>query len=278
MTLVDDGSPHGKGEIRALLDAAGHRPNKNLGQNFLTDANIVNKIVSLARIGRGSNVVEIGAGTGTLTGALADAAAMVVAYEIDPHLEPILTATLGERRNVELRIADASNIRLQDDLPGAPWVLVANLPYNVGTGILLDALTGSPKVVSFVVMVQTEVADRMLARPGSKIYGLPSVVVGLHAEGTLAFTVSPQVFEPEPRVRSAVVILDRVEPDPHAQRAIAIAGAAFGQRRKMLRRSLSSALTNSAATIAAAGIDPTLRAEDLAPDDFIAIARAEEAS
>ena len=277
MTLVGDNSSHGRAEIRVLLDAAGHRPNKSLGQNFLTDPNIVNKIVSLARIDGVSNVVEIGAGTGTLTGALADAAAMVVAYEIDPHLEPILNATLGERRNVELRIADASNIRLQDDLPGAPWVLVANLPYNVGTGILLDALTGSPKVVSFVVMVQSEVADRMLARPGSKIYGLPSVVVGLHAQGSVAFTVSPDVFEPEPTVQSAVVILDRVEPDPHAQRAIAIAGAAFGQRRKMLRRSLSSALTNTAGTIAAAGIDPTLRAEDLAPDDFIAIARAEEA-
>ncbi|MEN8239463.1 MAG: 16S rRNA (adenine(1518)-N(6)/adenine(1519)-N(6))-dimethyltransferase RsmA [Actinomycetota bacterium] len=275
---MGEGSPQGRGEIKGLLDAAGHRPNKSLGQNFLTDPNIVNKIVSLARIDGDVNVVEIGAGTGTLTGALAEAARSVVAYEVDPHLEPILQATVGDRPNVDIRIADASGIRLEDELPGAPWTLVANLPYNVGTGIVLDALTGSPKVSSFVVMVQREVADRMLAQPGSKIYGLPSVVVGLYAKGSLAFTVSPQVFEPQPKVESAVILLDRVEPDRYAQRAIAIAGAAFSQRRKMLRRSLSSVLGDPAATIAAAGIDPTMRAEDLAPDEFVAIARAEEAS
>jgi 16S rRNA (adenine1518-N6/adenine1519-N6)-dimethyltransferase len=279
---VDNGSPQGRGEIRSLLDGAGHRPNKNLGQNFLTDPNIVNKIVSLARIDGDVNVVEIGAGTGTLTRALAEVARSVVAYEIDPHLEPILLDTVGGRPNVEIRIADASKIRLGDELQGTPWTLVANLPYNVGTGIVLDALTGSPEITSFVVMVQREVADRMLAPPGSKTYGLPSVVVGLHAEGTLAFTVPSHVFEPQPRVESAVVLLGRVEPDPHVQRAITIAAAAFGQRRKMLRRSLSSVLIGSVArdpgaTIAAAGIDPTLRAEDIGPEGFVAIARAEEA-
>ncbi len=271
-----DGSPQGRGEIKGLLAGVGHRPNKHLGQNFLTDPNIVRKIVSLARIDGETNVVEIGAGTGTLTGALGDVARRVVAYEIDAGLEPILAATVGGRQNVEIRIADASRVRLEDELPGSPWTMVANLPYNVGTGIVLDALTGSPKVSSFVVMVQREVADRMLAGPGSKIYGLPSVVVGLHATGTLAFTVSPRVFEPQPAVESAVVILDRIEPDPCAPRAIALAGAAFGQRRKMLRGSLSSALADPAATIAAAGIDPTLRAEDLDPEDFASIARTEE--
>jgi 16S rRNA (adenine1518-N6/adenine1519-N6)-dimethyltransferase len=275
---VGEGSPQGRNEIRSLLDSAGHRPNKHLGQNFLIDPNIVTRIVRLARIDRSVDVVEIGAGTGTLTGALADVAGRVVAYEIDPHLEPILDAIVGQRPNVEIRIADAAVIRLEEELPGAPWTLVANLPYNVGTGIVLDALTGSPKISSLVVMVQREVADRMLASPGSKTYGLPSVVVGLHATGSVAFTVPPQVFEPRPSVESAVVFLDRSTPSIHAQRAIAIAGAAFGQRRKMLRRSLSWALDDPAATIAAAGIDPTLRAEDLSPDDFIAIAQAEEAS
>jgi 16S rRNA (adenine1518-N6/adenine1519-N6)-dimethyltransferase len=278
VTHVDDGSPQGRGEIKRLLAEAGHKPNKDLGQNFLTDPDIVNRIVSLARVNDGTCVVEIGAGTGTLTVALAKAALRVVAYEIDPHLESILAATVGGRSNVEVRIADASGVRLEDELDGEPWTLVANLPYNVGTGIVLDALTGSPKVESYVVMVQREVADRMLAHPGSKIYGLPSVVVGLHAKGTLAFTVPPEVFDPPPRVESAVILLERVEPDQYAHRALEVAAGAFGQRRKMLRRSLASVLSNPAATIAAAGIDPTLRAEDLAPEEFVAIARAEEAS
>lgn len=278
MTPVVEGSPQGRREIRRLLDEAGHRPNKNLGQNFLSDPNVVNKLVSLARVDGDANVVEIGAGTGTLTGALAGIARRVVAYEIDPHLEPILVATVGGLRNVEIRIADASAIHLQDELPGAPWALVANLPYNVGTGIVLDALTDSPKITTFAVVVQREVAERMLALPESKIYGLPSVLVGLHARGAIAFTVSPQVFEPQPKVESAVIVLDRIEPDPYAPRAITIAAAAFGQRRKMLRRSLSSVLDDPVATIVSAGIDPTLRAEDLAPEEYVAIARAEEAS
>ncbi|MCL1586808.1 MAG: 16S rRNA (adenine(1518)-N(6)/adenine(1519)-N(6))-dimethyltransferase RsmA [Actinomycetia bacterium] len=275
---MDDGSPQGRDEIKQLLADAGHRPNKELGQNFLTDPDIVNRIVSLARVNDRTCVVEIGAGTGTLTMALASASRRVVAYEIDPHLESILSATVGGMSNVEVRIADASRVRLEDELVGEPWTLVANLPYNVGTGIVLDALTGSPKVESFVVMVQREVADRMLAHPGSKTYGLPSVVVGLHAKGTVAFAVSPEVFDPPPRVDSAVILLERVEPDEYAQRALEVAAGAFGQRRKMLRRSLASVLSDPVATIVAAGIDPTLRAEDLAPEEFVAIARAEEAS
>jgi 16S rRNA (adenine1518-N6/adenine1519-N6)-dimethyltransferase len=259
-----------------LLAEAGHRPNKNLGQNFLSDPNIVNKLVSLAKIDGDTNVVEIGAGTGTLTGVLASVARSVVSYEIDPHLEPILAATVGHLPNVDIRIADAAAIRLEDELDGEPWTLVANLPYNVGTGIVLDALTGSPKITTFAVVVQREVADRMLAMPESKIYGLPSVVVGLHARGSLAFTVSPQVFEPQPKVESAVIVLDRIEPNRSAPRAIEIATAAFGQRRKMLRRSLASVMHDQEATIRSAGIDPTLRAEDLTPDEFVAIARAEE--
>jgi 16S rRNA (adenine1518-N6/adenine1519-N6)-dimethyltransferase len=278
VTRVGEGLPQGRGEIRALLDEAGHRPNKNLGQNFLSDPNVVNKLVSLAKLDGTTNVVEIGAGTGTLTGVLAGVAHTVVAYEIDPHLEPILRSTVGHLPNVDIRIADASGICLEDELPGAPWTLVANLPYNVGTGIVLDALTGSPNITTFAVVVQREVADRMLAMPESKIYGLPSVVVGLHAKGSLAFAVSPHVFEPQPKVESAVIILDRIAPDRSAPRAIEIATAAFGQRRKMLRRSLSSVMRDPAATIESAGIAPTLRAEDLTPEEFLAIARAEEAT
>ena len=278
MTRVAENPPQARGEVRGLLAGIGHRPNKRLGQNFLVDQSIVRKIVSVAHVDRTRSVVEIGAGTGTLTGALADKAARVVAYEVDAHLEPVLRAVVGDRANVEIRIADAANVRLETELADGNWTMVSNLPYNVGTGIVLDALRGAPKISSFVVMVQREVADRMLAQPGSKVYGLPSVVVGLHAKGVLAFTVPAHVFEPQPKVESGVVALERIVPDDRTGRAIVLATAAFSQRRKMVRGSMSSVLADPAGTIAAAGLDPTLRAEDLSPADYVAIAHAEGTS
>jgi 16S rRNA (adenine1518-N6/adenine1519-N6)-dimethyltransferase len=268
-------SPQARSEIRGLLADAGHRPNRRFGQNFLADPNIVRKIVATASLDADSQVVEIGAGTGTLTGALAREAHRVIAYEVDTSLEPILRSAVGDRKNIEIRIADAAGLDLDRELPGGIWTMVSNLPYNVGTGIVLDALRGAPRIGRFVVMVQREVADRMLASPGSRVYGLPSVIVGLHARGLLAFTVPPQVFEPQPPVSSAVVVLDRVDPADEAPRAIELASAAFGQRRKMLRRSLSSVLADAERILEDASLDPTDRAEDLAPADFVAIARAE---
>lgn len=275
MIHVGEGSAQGRAEIRDLLGQTGHRPNKHLGQNFLADPNIVDKIVSVARVDATARVVEIGAGTGTLTGALAAKAGSVVAYEIDPHLEPALEAVVGQHENVEIRIADATDACLEEDLECGPWTMVANLPYNVGTGIVLDALKESPTITSFVVMVQREVADRFLAVPGSRVYGLPSVVVGLHATANLAFTVPPQVFEPQPKVESSVIVLDRITPSPLADRAIGLATAAFSQRRKMIRRSLASVLATAVETIMSAGLDPTDRAEDLSPADYVALAEAE---
>jgi len=261
-----------------MLAEAGHRPNQRFGQNFLADPNIVHKIVDTAALDPGSQVVEIGAGTGALTRVLARVARFVVAYEIDTSLEPVLGAAVGHLGNVEIRIADAAKLDLDEVLPGGSWTMVSNLPYNVGTGIVLDAMRGAPRIGRFVVMVQREVADRMLASPGSKVYGLPSVIVGLHAEGFSAFTVPPQVFEPRPSVDSTVVILDRITAPMESPRAIKLASAAFGQRRKMLRRSLSSVLVDPVTTIEAASLDPTRRAEDLSPADFVAIARAEATS
>lgn len=148
----------------------------------------------------------------------------------------------------------------------------------MGTGIILDTLQHAPSVKRIVAMVQREVADRLLADAGTKIYGLPSVTVGLHAIGRVAFSVPRQVFEPVPRVDSAVIVLDRVEAPPLSRRAVELATTGFAQRRKMLRRSLSSALHDTELVLVQAGIDPTARPEELKPMEFVRIAEAEENS
>lgn len=267
-----DGAQH-RGEIRGLLDRYGHKPNPAYGQNFLAEPAIVDAIVDASDVGE-RKVVEVGAGTGTLTAALAASADSVVAYEVDRHLAPLLgDALIG--LDVEVRIADATAVEWCDELEGDGWVMVANLPYNVGTGIVLDVLKGAPCVDRLVVMVQREVADRFMAGPGSRTYGVPSVIVGLHGTARLALRVPPGAFEPPPTVESAVVVIDRIPADPHAERAIAIAAAAFGQRRKMLRRSLAATFEDPTAMLTAAGVDPTQRAEELSPSDYLAIAAEE---
>ncbi len=257
-----------------MLHVHGHRPDRDLGQNFLADPNIVRRIVTTADV-EGRRVVEIGAGTGALTSVLATVADQVVAYEVDERLLPILEGSLGGAANVEVRHADASRIELCDDLGPGPWTMVANLPYHVGTGIVLDALRHSPCIERFVVMVQAEVAERLLAGPGSRTYGLPSIVVGLHAKGRRAFGVPRQVFEPAPRVDSAVVVLDRIPAPDRSERAIEIAAAGFGKRRKMLRGSLTGTVEDPSGVLTRAGIAPTSRAEQLSPMDYVALARIE---
>jgi 16S rRNA (adenine1518-N6/adenine1519-N6)-dimethyltransferase len=266
-------SVQGAGEIKALLDRHGVRPKKRLGQNFLADPNLVAKIVRLAGVGRGDRVVEIGAGTGALTAALAATGADVVAFEVDRSLEPLLAEVL-DGCEVDVRFADASHVRLEEELPGGPWTLVANLPYNVGTGIVLDVLRRAPQVTRLVVMVQREVADRLVAGPGSRVYGLPSVIVVLHGTPRIEFDVPPTVFIPRPPVMSTVLSIDRVRAPAAAERAIALAAAAFGQRRKMVRRSLAETLPDAEASLEKAGIDPTARAEDLGAADYLALAEA----
>ena len=271
---MTDTGRQAKREIWRLLEDHGHQPRKAYGQNYLADPNIVDRIVSVAGIDRETDVIEIGAVTGALTVGLARAAHHVVAYEIDHSVEPILDETLAPYSNVDLRFADVSRLNLDRVLSGENWTMVSNLPYNVGTGIVLDGLKDASRIQRFVVMVQKEVADRLLAEPGSKTYGIPSVVCGLHAIGHLAFSVSPDAFIPVPKVESAVVILDRVPAPPLSDRAVAIAAAAFGQRRKMLRKSLVGTIASSEC-FEIAGIDPTMRPEDLAPMDFVALADAE---
>lgn len=260
-----------RGEIRARLEAHDIRPTKRLGQNFLTDPNIVDRIIRTAAIGPGDRVLEIGAGTGTLTGALADSGATVLSYEIDPRLEPILDEVVAGK-GVDLRIADVTKVDLVAELGSDSWVMIANLPYNVGTPLLLETLRYVPAIDRFVVMVQREVADRLIATPGSRTYGLPSIVVALHATARVAFTVPPQVFFPAPEVDSAVVELVRRPAPAAAERAIELATVAFQQRRKMLRRSLETALPDAEAALAAAAIPATARPEDTDAHSFVRLA------
>jgi 16S rRNA (adenine1518-N6/adenine1519-N6)-dimethyltransferase len=269
---VADPAPQGKAEVRGLLDEFGLRPNQAYGQNFLVDPNVIQRIVRLSAIGQESNVVEIGGGTGTLTAALAATGARVVVYEIDAGLVRVLRHIVGDLPNVEIRHADAGDADLGSDLGPGEWSLVSNLPYNVGTGIVLDALRGSPSVGRFVLLVQREVAERLLAGPGSRAYGIPSIITSLHADGSIAFSVAPTVFYPAPSVASAVIELDRHSAPDNAERAIKIATAAFGQRRKMVRRSLATVIPEPALTLERCGVDPTARAEDLSPEAFVAIA------
>ena len=271
---MTDLGPQGRSRIRELLDSHELAPRKSLGQHFLADPNVIRKIVRIADVGPGSQVVEIGGGTGTLTQALAAAGASVVVYEIDDGLIDVLGGVVGGLSNVEIRHQDATRVDLGEALAGASWTMVANLPYNVGTGILLDAIRGAPAIDRFVVMVQREVADRLFAAPGSKSYGVPSVTTALYTEGGPEFTVPPDVFYPKPQVGSTVILLDRVEPPDNAEEAIALAAAAFQQRRKMLRKSLASVIDDPVGTMERAGIDPTGRAEDLAPLDFVRLAEA----
>jgi len=268
--------PQGRAAIRDLLTRHGHRPNKSLGQHFIADPNVIDRIVRTASVGPGDLVVEVGAGTGTLTRALAATGATVTAYEVDTHLEPVLSEAL-EGLDVDLRFADVTDVVLVNELAGGPWTLVANLPYNVGTPLLLDVLRHTPTIERFVVMVQREVADRLTAAPGSRTYGLPSIVVGLRSSVVGSFPVSRNVFIPPPDVDSAVIELQRIDPHRLVDEAERLAAAAFGQRRKMLRRSLASVLDDPTGVLEAAGLDPTARAENLAPFDYILVAeRLEE--
>jgi len=257
-------------QVIELLRRYEIKPKKALGQHFLADPNIIEKIVRLANLGPTSLVLEVGAGTGTLTRALAATGARVVTYEMDESLTPLLAEVLSGAGQVEVRFADITTVDLGAQLDGGPWSLVANLPYNVGTPLVLDILRSVPTIDTLVVMVQLEVARRFVAEPGTSDYGLPSVVTGLHADAKLEFRVPPQVFVPAPNVGSAVVSMRRVPDPPGAEKAIALASAAFSQRRKMLRRSLADRL--HAGVLDACGIAGTARPEELSPNDWLALA------
>ena len=271
----------GAAEIRALAAELDVTPTKKLGQNFVVDANTVRKIVHAARVQPDERVVEIGPGLGSLTLAILETGARVTAVEIDHRLAAHLPVTAARHGVADdaLTVVDADAMRVTE-LPGEPTVLVANLPYNVSVPVLLHFLETFPYLQRGVVMVQAEVAERLAAAPGSKIYGSPSAKAAWYGSWRLAGTVSRQVFWPVPNVDSLLVAFER-DTDARGdedlrRRTFQIIDAAFGQRRKMLRQAVSPLFGGTAASasaaLEAAGIDPTLRGEQLTIDDFVRLA------
>ncbi|MCD2189322.1 16S rRNA (adenine(1518)-N(6)/adenine(1519)-N(6))-dimethyltransferase RsmA [Actinomycetospora soli] len=268
----------GAGEIRGLAAELGVRPTKKLGQNFVHDANTVRRIVRLAELTPDDVVLEVGPGLGSLTLALLDEAAAVVAVEIDPALADRLPATAAEHapeRPLHVVQADALRITAAD-LPVAPTALVANLPYNVAVPVVLHLLAELPSLRRGLVMVQSEVADRLAARPGEAAYGAPSAKLAWYADARRAGPVPRGVFWPVPGVDSALVAFDR-RPEPEGDRraVFAVVDAAFAQRRKGLRAALAGWAGSPAEAerrLRAAGIDPTTRGEQLDVTRFAALA------
>jgi 16S rRNA (adenine1518-N6/adenine1519-N6)-dimethyltransferase len=270
----------GPAEIRDLAALLDIQPTKKLGQNFVIDANTVRRIVRVAEVTAGETVVEVGPGLGSLTLALLETGASVVAVEIDARLAAQLPTTIAEfAPDASLTVITQDALRVTE-LPDAPSVFVANLPYNVSVPVLLHFMESFRSISRGVVMVQAEVGERVAAGPGSKVYGAPSVKSAWYGSFSTAGKVSRQVFWPVPNVDSILVRFERhEEPGTEEERlaTFALVDAAFGQRRKMLRQSLSSVLGDSAtatARLEAAGIAATARGEELTVDDFLRIARA----
>jgi len=273
----------GAADVRALAARLDVRPTKQRGQNFVIDGNTVRRIVRTAGVGPEDVVVEVGPGLGSLTLALLGEVSRVVAVEIDPvlagALPETLTAYAGElAERCEVVLADALRI---EEVPGPPpTALVANLPYNVSVPVLLHLLRLLPSLERGLVMVQAEVADRLAAAPGSKVYGVPSVKAAWYADVRRAGTVGRNVFWPAPNVDSGLVAWTRREPPATTatrEQVFAVVDAAFAHRRKVLRgalRDLAGSGEAASAALTAAGVDPTARGESLTVEQFARIAEA----
>jgi 16S rRNA (adenine1518-N6/adenine1519-N6)-dimethyltransferase len=266
--------------VRELASRLGLRPTKQRGQNFVTDANTVRRIVAAAQVAEDDIVLEVGPGLGSLTLGLLQAANRVIAIEIDDLLAAQLPQTVAARlpdRVTALKVINADALRV-DAVPEPPTAVVANLPYNVAVPVLLHLLATFDSWSRGLVMVQAEVADRLAAKPGSKIYGVPSVKLAWYAVANRVGTVSPTVFWPVPNVESGLVAISRrMQPETTATRdqVFAVIDAAFGQRRKMMRSALAGLAGSSAAAsaaVVAAGLDPKARGETLDVTNFARVA------
>jgi 16S rRNA (adenine1518-N6/adenine1519-N6)-dimethyltransferase len=253
-------------QISDLLTTHGLRPNRALGQNFVTDANTVRRVVRLAQVGPGDRVLEVGPGLGSLTMALVETGAAVTAVEIDRRLLPVLEAVLGP--GVRLVHADVMTMDWAGVLgPGPGWVMVANLPYNIATPLVANVLDGVPAIERMVIMVQREVGERLVALPGNPQYGAVSVKVAYWADASMVGHVPSTVFLPRPKVDSALVSIRRrpapaVDPATvDADTLFRLVKAGFGKRRKMLRRALAGMVPPHA--FEAAAVRPDSRAENL---------------
>ena len=252
-------------------------PKKELGQHFLVDENILGVIGRLADLQADDVVLEIGPGLGVLTRYLADRVGRVYAVELDRTLEAPLTERLAGRPNVTLRFGDALSLDLGAEAPDARK-LVANLPYNVATPIVVESLDGLPQLALWCVMVQREVADRLFATPSTKAYGAVSVLVQLVTERIGFHAVAPSVFRPRPNVESALVAFRRTAlPDDYARIKRVVEGA-FAHRRKTLANSLElssiASRAQAADALAEIGREPATRAEALAPQEFVTLTAA----
>ena len=270
------------GATRALLEAYGLATKHSLGQNFLVNNRVIEKIMGLAELAPDERVLEVGPGIGTLTLALLSEAGRVVSVEMDRELEPVLSAHAAAHPTFAYLMGDALRVpaeKIAEAAGGEPTALVSNLPYNVAATIILAFFQTMPALCRAVVMVQAEVADRICAGPGSRTYGAYTAKLALLARVTGRFEVGPGNFMPPPHVNSAVVRLDRapmvaaelVEP------VSAVIDAAFAQRRKTIRNSMSASGYDRGeldAAFAACGISPTCRAETLAPEDFVRLYEA----
>jgi 16S rRNA (adenine1518-N6/adenine1519-N6)-dimethyltransferase len=286
----------GPAEIREIAGRLGIRPAKRLGQNFVVDPGTVRRIVALAGVGPDDVVLEVGPGFGSLTFGLIGAAGRVVAVEVDPVLAAELPRTVAARAPrlaSRLAVVTADAVRVTAaDLPGMPGgpgvvggrggppsVLAANLPYNVAVPVVLHLLATVPSLARGLVMVQAEVADRMTAAPGSRIYGVPSVKLAWFASARRAGVVPRTVFWPVPNVDSGLVAFTRrppPEPDVAREEVFAVVDAAFAQRRKTLRAALARWAGGPAAAeriLREAGVDPGARGESLTVSQFTRIAR-----
>lgn len=259
-------------EATELLARHGLAPSRALGQNFVVDPNTVRRMVRLAGVGPNDHVVEVGAGLGALTLAIAETGATVRALELDRGLVRVLAEVLADNPNASVVEADAMNADWKGILLGAPsWMLVANLPYNIATPLVADLLDKVPAIEKMVVMVQREVGERLAASPGDPAYGAVSVKVSYWAKARLLGDVPPTVFMPRPKVMSTIVEITRrpapaVDAGVDRQLVFALVRAGFGHRRKMLRRSLAGLVT--AEHFAAAGVRPEARAEELDVADW----------
>ena len=265
---------HSRRDIQRLLAEIGVRPRKSLGQNFVADPNLVRRIARLAEVADDERVIEIGAGLGSLTLALVEEGARVTAIEIDPLLANKLREIVDDSR-VRVIEADAMHVDWSQIVaPTEHLALVANLPYNIATPLIADLLDDVPGIQRMIVMVQREVARRLVAHVGDDDYGIPSVKIAFWAEAKIVGTVPPDVFVPRPNVESAIVrIVRRPAPvdDVSVDAVFRLVRAGFGQRRKMLRRSLSGMADRE--QLQAAGIGPEQRAEEIDVSGWCRLAR-----
>lgn len=265
---------HSRTRIHELLGSGGLAPRRDLGQNFVADPNTVRRIAALANVGPGDHVVEIGAGLGSLTLALAETGAEVTAVEVDRGIVPVLREVVAGLPAVRVVETDATIADWPTILAGATsWTLVANLPYNVGTPLVCDLLDEVPAISSMLVMVQKEVAERFAAGPGSKQYGAVSVKIAYWASARVVGTVPASVFVPRPNVESALVRIDRRDPPATPPGPLfELVRRAFNQRRKMLRRSLADVVTPE--QFERAGISPEARPEALGLEEWCRLTEA----